>query len=182
MFPKIVLEGVDASGKSSVGLLLAKRIGGTYLKTPMAPYSEWRSSVDAANDLIARFYFYLASVVAASPIVENEAKKGPVVIDRWILSTIANHEAMGVNTSVVDFAQLPILRPTHTFLLTVDCATQQNRFDQRVSTSDSNLERDQALQRRALQEFRKFNLPEIDTTNRKPEESTSLILELIGKE
>lgn len=181
MHPIIALEGVDASGKSVVGKRLAILQSGVCLKTPLEPFNDWRPIVDQSNDYTARFYFYLAAVVSASAIIANHAESSPVIIDRWIWSTFANHQALGVDTSIVSLEHLPIIRPNHVFLLTVDPDTQRQRLGERNQIMVSNLEKDQLLQSRVLEEFRLFNIREIDTTHRNADATAKLIKQFIDK-
>lgn len=179
MYPIIVLEGIDASGKSAVGRRLAILQNGVYLKTPLPPFSDCRSIVDQSNDYAARFFFYLASVISASSLIANQSEKAPVIVDRWIWSTIANHRALGVDTSIVNPENLPLVRPQHAFLLTIDSEIQSKRLASRDPSMVSNLELNQELQMMVLAEFRRFRLNEIDTSCKTPDETAMIINGLI---
>ena len=64
----IVLEGLDATGKSEIGRLLSQRLGATLYITPPTEYRSIRPDVDDSSRQ-TQFYYYLSGVHYASKIV-----------------------------------------------------------------------------------------------------------------
>lgn len=63
--PFIVIEGLGGVGKTTVGKILAEKIGGVYIKTPAESFLSARKEIDACADPMARFFFYLSTVIEA---------------------------------------------------------------------------------------------------------------------
>jgi len=122
-----VLEGLDGVGKSTVGSLL-KDSGYTVTKTPQDSFPVPRRMYDHLP-VKMRFLIYLASVIRAED--EIESADGIVFCDRYLLTTIAAAEAMGLDKSfisgLVGFLG-EVLRPINTFLLTADKAEIARRM------------------------------------------------------
>nr|XP_023019727.1 UMP-CMP kinase 2, mitochondrial-like [Leptinotarsa decemlineata] len=85
--PLIVLEGLDGSGKTTVGNRFAKKIGAKKWKTPPESISHIRHLFDDNNNLRTAYYS-LGNYIAALE-VEMLLKNCPVVMDRFWHSTAA---------------------------------------------------------------------------------------------
>jgi len=90
----ICIEGLDASGKTSISQALARVLGASYYKSPGGPYAEARKIVDEVVDPLTRYFFYRAAVQYDSGVIRNLLTRTSVVCDRYIYSTIACHAAM----------------------------------------------------------------------------------------
>jgi thymidylate kinase len=128
-----VLEGVDAAGKSSVGKLLAERIGSAYVKTPGEQYKAIRAHIDNGTPKETKFFFYLATVMDASAEIGRALETQPVVCDRYIWSTLIPHSAYhGDDLGELERVWQPfsnrIAQPTNTILLTVSEDEQSARM------------------------------------------------------
>ncbi len=90
------LEGIDGTGKTTAGKLIAQQIGGRYFYCmeghPLAPY---RKKFDTAP-VPVRFLYYLAIPWVNYSKLEKMREEGPVCEDRTIWSTIAYHKAYGL--------------------------------------------------------------------------------------
>jgi thymidylate kinase len=90
------LEGIDASGKSTAGKLVAAQTGSRYFYcmegNPLAPH---RKKFDTAPVPI-RFLFYLAVPLINYPRLELMRQHSDVYLDRSVASTIAYHKAYGL--------------------------------------------------------------------------------------
>ena len=96
--PFIVVEGLDGTGKSTVTELVAERIGGMRVATPMEPHAsirpEYKEVTFSPRD---SFDFYLDSVRFASKQVAITCQVMSVVCDRYVASTYAYHTGMGLD-------------------------------------------------------------------------------------
>jgi thymidylate kinase len=164
------LEGLDGVGKTTVRETLKNR-GCVVLKTPPQSFPIRRELYDDLN-VTSRFMFYLMGVILAGNEAKKIAKSEPVLCDRYLLTTIAAHEAMGLSLPVINI-MMPILRsiptPCNTFLLVADEEERIRRMTIRGAnqTDIANLR----INSKILDGYRKWSLAlghsleEIDTTN-----------------
>jgi thymidylate kinase len=150
----IVLESLDGIGKSTIGPALAEKMGGVYIATPIDEYQKYRKMANSNN--VARFFYFLSAVVSASDVIRRLLQDGKtVIVDRYIDSTFACHEALGVNTTnLVNEEALDIVQPDYIFYLTIPDDERHKRLTQRPTTDyDRYLEADEQLQLRTHQAF-----------------------------
>ena len=177
----IVLEGISGSGKTELGKLLAQQICGHYYTTPPEAFRPSRKEIDEKTTLGARFWFYLASVVQASHEIGKIMETQNVVCDKYILSTICYHRAMGLNVEIPRWVTL--LNPNHTFLVYCDNDVRLKRL--RASrgpiTNKEKYALRQQMEQRCLVEFRGCIQREINNTRDGPQYAVDQILTTIGK-
>lgn len=93
----MIMEGIDAVGKTTLAKLTAEKIGGVYYRTPPDCFKERCQAMDGRGVIYdeARFFLYLESVLFASEKIQQLAKDNgqPAIIDRWIWTTLAYHFA-----------------------------------------------------------------------------------------
>ena len=80
------LEGVDCSGKTTVGKKLAESISGKYMKTRGDGYEQARTHIDNGTPSEAKLLFYLSSVFDDSFKIRGLLENQSVVCDRYIWS------------------------------------------------------------------------------------------------
>src|SRR5882762_7072766 len=112
----IVLEGIDGAGKSTVSRRLAKAIGAKLYRTPPPGFSATRRIIDADAELPSRFLFYLSSVVYASEAIRKLIRQQHVVCDRYLVTTVAYHRAMGLALDL-NLQNFNLIEPDFTFFL-----------------------------------------------------------------
>lgn len=126
----ICIEGVDASGKTSVSQALALHIEAYYYKSPGGPYAEARKIVDELIDPLAKYFFYRAAVQYDSAIIRDLLKTRSVVCDRYIFSTQLCHAAM--DERICDLFEVTgLLMPDQVFILTAEEKVRKERLSQR---------------------------------------------------
>lgn len=128
----IVIEGVDGSGKTTVGESLADRISGEYIFTPSRSYESIRDYINCSASPEARFLYYLSSVIDVSDKISKSGDKNYICV-RYIWSTIIGYAVIG-DKDVSDVKRMLkpfepyIIRPTKNVLLTVSEDEQIKRL------------------------------------------------------
>lgn len=174
--PFVVLEGLDGVGKSTCAKLLAAQCGGVCVATPMQPFRQMCQEIDAIEDLNSRFHFFLSAVVSASIVIDRLLTNQTVICDRYLYTTLAYHRAMGVLTEHINIARLPIVEPSHVFMLTATEEVRHRRLSERgLSPWDKKFLND-VLVRRLKEEFNRFKMISVDTTNICPAEVVKILL------
>lgn len=178
------LEGLDGVGKTTVRETLRER-GYVVLKTPPNSFPLKRESYDGFSTT-PRFAFYLAGVIMAGNEAITLAKDKPVVCDRYLLTTIAAHEAMGLSPVYISLIT-PFLKhipvPKDTFLLTADEQERMRRMLERGANKVdlANLKINDGI----LNGYRKWSqklnhhLTEVDTTHMQPKQVVERIEDIV---
>ncbi|KAM4695561.1 UMP-CMP kinase 2, mitochondrial [Discoglossus pictus] len=126
-FPIIVIEGLDATGKTTLTQSLKNALEAELLKSPPDCISQWRKAFDDEPSLIKRAYYALGNYITASQVA-NASKESPVIVDRYWHSTAAYAIATEIGGHVHnlpeyhhDVYQWPedLLKPDLVILLTV---------------------------------------------------------------
>ncbi|XP_056420100.1 UMP-CMP kinase 2, mitochondrial isoform X2 [Hyla sarda] len=160
-FPIIVVEGLDATGKSTLTESLKSHLNAALLKSPPDSISQWRSIFDSESSLIKRAYYAVGNYIGAAEIA-NASKTSPVVLDRFWHSTAAYAIATEIGG---DLHNLPephhdvyhwpddLLRPDLVLLLTVCDEERIRRIQSRgltVTKEEKELEVNSIFRRKTL--------------------------------
>ncbi|KAL8172834.1 UNVERIFIED_CONTAM: hypothetical protein K2H54_026199 [Gekko kuhli] len=138
-FPVIVIEGLDATGKTTVTQSLTDSLNAILLRSPPSCVSQWRKTFDDQPTLIRRAFYALTNYIVASEIA-NESTKSPVIIDRYFHSTAAYAIATEISGQVSDLPPLhhpvycwpkDLLKPDLVILLTVSPEERARRLQGR---------------------------------------------------
>ncbi|GCC23881.1 UMP-CMP kinase 2, mitochondrial [Chiloscyllium punctatum] len=139
LHPVIVIEGLDATGKSTLTEALRDSLQATLLKSPPDCISHLRKTFDAKPPLIRRAFYALGNYITGS-IIARESEKSPVIVDRFWHSTAAYAIATEVSGKLENLPphhhelyQWPqdLIRPDLVLLLTVDAEERVRRLEQR---------------------------------------------------
>jgi thymidylate kinase len=174
----IALEGIDGSGKSTVGKKLAILLGGKYIQTPIGECGALRQIYDGCGNQTARYLYYLSTVILASDQIKMMLKESPVICDRYLLSTICNHLTADVEVDVIDLDRLPIVKPDYCFCLTVNEEVRCLRILERKPDA-SSIELNYSHLVKVEKELTARIDNVIDTTSRTPEQTAEVIASLI---
>ncbi|XP_067878468.1 UMP-CMP kinase 2, mitochondrial [Heterodontus francisci] len=137
--PVIVIEGLDATGKSTLTEALRDSIQATLLKSPPDCIGHLRKTFDVKPPLIRRAFYALGNYITAS-IIASESEKSPVIVDRFWHSTAAYAIATEVSGKVENLPpphhelyQWPqdLLQPDMVLLLTVNAEERVRRLEGR---------------------------------------------------
>lgn len=183
----IVIEGLDATGKSTLVAELAKSLKATLLKCPPRLESPKLADGDLRlyfddRPAVQRRAYYRAANLIASEQAEVVLQKGHVVMDRYWTSTVA-FAALDDDSDLDQEWQgryPPELRkPDIIILLTVDEENRAKRMQGRgepVTTEEHNLAADAARRETVLQVYRTFDPIEIDTSDLTPDAVLETVL------
>ena len=183
----IVIEGLDATGKSTLVGELAESLKATLLRCPPkleAPEfidGDLRSYFDERPAVQRRAYYRAANLIASEQ-AEAALQSGHVVMDRYWTSTVA-FAALDDDSDLDQEWQgryPPELRkPDIVILLTVDEENRAKRMHGRgepVTTEEHNLASDAALRETVLRVYRTFDPIEIDTSDLTPDAVLETVL------
>ena len=133
----IVLEGLDGTGKTTAGKLLAQKLGGVFLTTPSPEIRKIRDRLLPHFHEVqeAHHLFYLSTVFAAvKRIREYRNQNISVVLDRYFLSTEVYATQRGSLISLESLADaLP--QPDFTFYFQLPNALRAERLHKRGTTA-----------------------------------------------
>jgi thymidylate kinase len=168
----ICFEGVDGSGKTTLAKLLAKEIDAKYYYSPPEMLLPIRTEV-YEYDVAVRFQYYLLGNTITSEDVKKTLRDQPVIVDRYVYSTLAFHFP-------IEDENIPnLLLPDRIIYVTASWREIENRLSQREHRKSS--EQISYLQLVHQQYQRMFsglnNVVKIDTTNEAPTESISKIIQ-----
>lgn len=180
MNPFVVLEGLSASGKTTIGKLLAIRLGAVFYKTPATLFSSFRSDVDQEAVPGARFFFYMAGLVQASEEIVLICENRPVVCDRYVDTTMCYHQAIGFPVGIVGDLSSVIKIPDLKFLVTCSPDKRIERLEKRGLSYNDVVEQQPGVEDRLLSEYKKCNLTEIDNSSDDPMDAVELMMSVVS--
>ncbi|XP_007933322.1 UMP-CMP kinase 2, mitochondrial [Orycteropus afer afer] len=85
-FPVIAIEGLDATGKTTVTQSVSDSLKAVLLKSPPSCVAQWRKIFDDEPTIIRRAFYSLGNYIVASEIAK-ESTQSPVIVDRYWHST-----------------------------------------------------------------------------------------------
>ncbi|XP_047466157.1 UMP-CMP kinase 2, mitochondrial [Mugil cephalus] len=178
-FPVIVIEGLDATGKTTLTESLRDTLGATLLRSPPQCLSPWRARFDQEPPLIRRAFYALGNYITAEQIGQ-EGMKAPVIVDRFWHSTAAYAIATAVSGQV---ANLPgegsevyrwpsdLLQPSLVVLLTLDPEERKRRLRDRgqgETNEEQELDHNQLFRLRVEEAYRRISGPACVTVDASP--------------
>lgn len=165
----IVIEGLDASGKSTLSKMLAKKMLGVRLSTPPDCLLGIREIFDQHNSTLRRAFYALGNYIAAEEVKDISTIKH-VVLDRYWHSTaayaIANEVTQAGNilpppdSPVYNFPS-DLLEPDFVFFLMV---TEENRIKRIASRTDitpeeDKLKKEKVFRDTVVQVYKRMQVP-----------------------
>ena len=176
----VVIEGLDATGKSTLVKKLVKRLNATLFKCPPRLEAPDLSNANLRyyfddRPAVQRRAYYRAANLIVSEQAEIALQNGHVVVDRYWPSTVA-FAALDDDSDLDQEWQgryPPELRePDAVILLTVDEENRKKRMCERGeprTDEERNLEVDVERREAVLQAYRMFKPIEVDTSNLNPD-------------
>ncbi|XP_051832027.1 UMP-CMP kinase 2, mitochondrial [Antechinus flavipes] len=178
-FPVIVIEGLDATGKTTVTEKVSKALKAVFLKSPPACVSQWRKIFDDEPTIIRRAYYSLGNYIMASEIAK-QSTQAPVIIDRYWHSTAAYaiateisglpHHLPPAHHSVYQWPQ-DLLRPDIVLLLTVNPEERIHRIQGRgmhKTKEEVELENNKLFREKVEISYQRMENPSCHTVDANP--------------
>ncbi|XP_068608417.1 UMP-CMP kinase 2, mitochondrial [Brachionichthys hirsutus] len=169
-FPVVVIEGLDATGKTTLTESLRDTLGATLLRSPPQGLSPFRARFDQEPPLIRRAFYALGNYMTAEQ-VGQESTKTPVIVDRFWHSTAAYAIAAAVGGPV---SNLPaegsevyrwpsdLLQPSLVVLLTLDSEERKRRLrgrGQGKTLEEQALDQNQIFRLKVEEAYRRISGP-----------------------
>ncbi|XP_072221484.1 UMP-CMP kinase 2, mitochondrial isoform X2 [Leuresthes tenuis] len=138
-FPVVVIEGLDATGKTTLTESLRDTLGATLLRSPPECLAPWRARFDQEPPIIRRAFYALGNYITAEQI-SQEGMKTPIIVDRFWHSTAAYAIATAVNGPVSNLPSTgsevyiwpsDLLQPSLVVLLTLAPEERKRRLRNR---------------------------------------------------
>ena len=183
----IVIEGLDATGKSTLVDALAKSLDAKLLGCP--PRLEAPGLIDGDirsyfddRPAVQRRAYYRAANLIASEQAETALRKGHVVMDRYWTSTVAFAALDDDSDMDQEWHGLyppELLKPDTVILLTVDEQNRVKRMQGRgepATVEEQDLASGAARREAVLQIYRTFDPIEIDTSSLTPDAVLETVL------
>lgn len=168
----IDIEGLHGVGKSEIVMGVARAINAEYIPTVPDEFEDVRKVFNQTDNVNARYCFFLAAVLYSSDKIRQALIAGKnVVVESYLYRTIAFHKGMGAKIDVSLPYDVPM--PDVTFHLRCSESVRAMRLINRNNGSPRKGQYDllaENNQQRILEEYKKFPMVEVDTTNKQPGE------------
>lgn len=170
----IVIEGLDATGKTTLTRNLGKNLNATVLKSPPECICHLRSKFDSHPQLLRRAFYSLGNYAFAA-MINEAANDGIVIVDRFWNSTAAYAIAADVGAGTKE--SLPpeghfvyswptdLLKPDAIFLLTINDEERRKRLANRgtVKTDEEiRLEQSSPFRQRLEEAYNRMINPKME--------------------
>jgi dTMP kinase len=147
----LVLEGIDGAGKGEACQRLPLLLGAALYKSPPEHMREEQNRVNAFATDDEHYAYFIEVIREASREILALAKVQDVVVDRYWMTTVVYHRAMGISAGLEDMGD--IVMPDATVYLTVSPEVQAVRLSARgMSPGDRRMIGKEHLIRRFYEE------------------------------
>ncbi|RKT18818.1 dTMP kinase [Streptomyces sp. 1114.5] len=177
----ITLDGLSASGKTTVAPLVATLLGGVHVTDATLPtFPRMRAEVDATGVLSARFHWWMMANHIKSEAARALVESGrTVVVESYFPRTVATHRAMGHDCA--PGYPSGVLIPDVAILLEVDERVRQDRLRRRAELGKLSYwhQREEPNIAESSRVYWMFGLVRVDGTDRSPEEVAAAIAAIV---
>ncbi|MFF4339429.1 AAA family ATPase [Kitasatospora sp. NPDC001540] len=177
----VTLDGLSASGKTTVAPLLAALLNGIHLTDGTLPtFPRTRAEVDATGNLPARYHWWMMANHLKSETARQIIERGrTVVVESYFPRTVATHSAMGHDCA----PEYPsgVLVPDVAVLLEVDERARRERLRRRADQGTLSYwhQREEPNVAESCRVYRAFGLVPVDSTGRTPEQVVDAIADIV---
>ncbi|KAL3831666.1 hypothetical protein ACJMK2_023389 [Sinanodonta woodiana] len=166
--PFVVVEGLDATGKTTLTKILEDKLGAARYYTPPPLVQHLRQFFDTVPEIVRRAYYSVGNYLVAMDIAK-ECQTRPVIMDRYWHSTasygIANESSTAdlpeVGHMVYKWPK-DLLRPSVVLFLSVTEEVRKQRLSGRGEEStfeEKHLDRDKLFRQRLCEAYRRMEDP-----------------------
>ncbi|KAI9515875.1 hypothetical protein NQZ68_020403 [Dissostichus eleginoides] len=178
-FPVIVIEGLDATGKTTLTESLRDALGASLLRSPPHCLSPMRARFDREPPLIRRAFYALGNYITAEQIGQ-EGMKTPVIVDRFWHSTAAYAIATAVSGPVCNLPAegsevycwpSDLLQPSLVVCLTLDPEERRRRLRDRgqgKTEEEQELDHNQLFRLKVEKAYQRISGPACVTVDASP--------------
>lgn len=125
----VVVEGLGGVGKTTLAKFLEGKLDYMYMYSIPQKFIDLRHELLASVNAQAKFLYYLSGILAIQDeLRKNLSQRNRVVMDRYIYTTLAYHQALRVDTRFVSTRELPIVWPDTCLLLVVSEESRMERL------------------------------------------------------
>ena len=125
----VVVEGLDGVGKTTLAKFLQDKLGYIYMYSIPQKFIDLRHELLASVNAQAKFLFYLSGILAMQDELREHLRQGNrVVMDRYVYTTLAYHQALRIDTKFIPMTEFPIVWPNRCFLLLVSEESRLQRL------------------------------------------------------
>ena len=176
----IVFEGLNGAGKSSLAQAIALKLDGHYIASPHQDIGQIRSAMDEAS-LPAHFFYYMLGNILISDDIKKNKEKEMVICDRYIDSTLARHEVLGLKVKDFDLKQFNLQEPDISFFVYCEETERRKRIDARGKKNKWDLlDEDDVLRTKYVEYFsQNKNFYFFDTSYETEKESLNRIISIL---
>lgn len=167
-YPFIVVEGLDATGKTTITQILCEKMNGVRYFTPPGPIQHLRKYFDSLPEIIRRAYYTIGNYIVAMQI-SKECATRPVIMDRYWHSTtaygIANETSSGDLPCLGHWVYKwpsDLLKPDIVLFLSVSEEVRRQRLDHRAiekTFEEKSLDKDMLFRQRLYDSYRRMEEP-----------------------
>ncbi|XP_057622745.1 UMP-CMP kinase 2, mitochondrial [Chionomys nivalis] len=191
-FQVIAIEGLDATGKSTVTQAMSESLQAVLLQSPPPCIGQWRKIFDDEPTIIRRAFYSLGNYLVASEIAKESARF-PVIVDRYWHSTATYAIATEVSggPQYLPPAHHPVyqwpgdlLKPDLVLLLTVNPEERVKRLEGRglqKTKEEAELEANNVFRQKVEVTYQRMENPSCHMVDASPSRETVLqnVLQLI---
>ncbi|XP_062595615.1 UMP-CMP kinase 2, mitochondrial-like, partial [Saccostrea cucullata] len=188
-FPFVVVEGLDATGKTTLTETLEKKMAACRYFTPPPPIQHLRKCFDDLPEIVRRAYYSIGNYIVSIAILKTCQEK-PVIMDRFWHSTAAygianetSNEDIPLEGHWVYKWPSDLLTPDIVLFLTVSEEIRKQRMLGRggeKTQEEKHLDKDRLFRERLYLAYKRMEKPsciEIDASG-----SIEIVLEAAEKE
>ncbi|XP_039993692.1 UMP-CMP kinase 2, mitochondrial [Xiphias gladius] len=177
--PVIVIEGLDATGKTTLTQSLRDALRAVLLQSPPQCMSPWRARFDREPPLIRRAFYALGNYFTAETIAQ-QSMETPVIIDRFWHSTAAYAIATAVSGPLCNLPDegsevyrwpSDLLQPSLVVLLTLHPEERKKRLRNRgqgKTEEEQELDHNRLFRLRVEEVYRRISGPACITVDASP--------------
>ena len=182
LYPWVIVDGVDYSGKSTLSRELAITLGGITVRSIPLELTTVRQLVEQYCDVDSRYNFFIASAFFTYHRLQGILlKQGPVVVDRWMYSTNIHHKLLGLQEEKL---LPPELIPRSKFMYFTS-VSYKSWLKRKIARNEHGVD-DDFIDDRFIREMNTYlkdhGLIEINTDQMTPQESVNFIMRYIIQE